>query len=320
MTQQKNEYQKAVEAAEKRKNQLTLKQKQEIKEMYVRIAYDLSKQLGKTNPKAVTFAWLDGYKAALLDDIAALNKELNRRIRQNMRAAAQAAVKPQQLFFDSAIEKYGVSMGGFGDVFSTIPEDVIKKLLSGKLYQDKRTLSQRIWRQGVQTGKDIEYIIAQGIAAKKSAYELAKDLEDYVNPEAAKDWDWHEVYPNCHRKIDYNAQRLARTAVGHAYQMAQKESCKRNPYVDGIRWLASEHGRTCPLCRERSGQNNYGLGQGVYPVDEVPLDHPNGRCSTLPVVTKSLEEIGAEIGGWLQGGTNTMLDEWYAQYKKEKGV
>ena len=260
----KSDYQKAVEAAEKRKGRLTQKQQREIRDMYTNIAYDLSQKIKKTNPDSLTFAWLNSYKQSLLKDIEALNKQLNVRIQANMRKAAELGVNPQLSLFDDAAYKYGFARGKFDAIFATIPNDVVKHILGGKLYQDERTLTARIWSTTAQNGKDIEYIIAQGIAAQKSAYDLAKDLEVYVNPGAAKSWEWKSVYPSCGKKtVDYNAQRLARTAIQHSYQQAQKQSCKRNPYVEGIQWLASYHGRTCELCKERNDQDAYGLGQGV---------------------------------------------------------
>lgn len=314
-TAAKSNYLKAVEAAEKRKVRLTLNQQQEIRDIYTEIAYDLSLKIKKTNPNAVTYTWLNSYKDSLLKDIEGLNKQLNARIRANMRKAAEYGSSPQLSMFEDAALLYGFGKGKFDVVFATIPDDVVTKILSGKLYQDKRALSARIWSATEQNSKDIEHIIARGIAAKKSAYDLAKDLETYVNPSAKKDWEWSKVYPHCGNKsIDYNAQRLARTSIQHAYQQAQKQSCKRNPYVEGIRWLASGHARTCSLCRERSEQDAYGLGAGVYPVSDVPMDHANGRCSTIPVVTQSLEDIGREIGDWLGGGSNPKLDKWWQQY------
>jgi hypothetical protein len=34
-------------------------------------------------------------------------------------------------------------------------------------------------------------------------------------------------------------------------------------------------------------------------------------CIQYGVISKDIEDIGSEIGGWLAGGSNPMLDEWY---------
>ena len=194
-------------------------------------------------------------------------------------------------------------------MFSKIPKAAMDEILFGTAYKDCKGLSERIWQYTKRFDKDIDYIISEGIANKKTTYEISKDLEKYVNPNAAKDWDWKKVYPNSRKKVDYNAQRLARTAVNHAFQQAQKRSCEKNPYVEGIRWLsAGIHGRTCQLCKDRDGQ--------LFKIKDVPLDHPNGLCTTIPDIPMSLEEIGTELRAWIDGESNLKLDKWFNEYRE----
>ncbi len=197
----------------------------------------------------------------------------------------------------------------FSSMFSKIPKDVMYEILFGEVYKDRKGLSKRIWQYTKKFDKDIDYIIAEGIAAKKSTYEIAKDLEIYVNPKESKPWDWSKVYPNSSKKVDYNAQRLARTAINHAFQQAQKRSCEKNPYVEGIRWITSNSHRTCELCNSRNGV--------VYKVNEVPLDHPNGLCTTIPEIPMSLEDIGTELRSWIDGESNSELDKWFDEYGED---
>jgi len=101
--------------------------------------------------------------------------------------------------------------------------------------------------------------------------------------------------------------RLARTSINHAYQTASIQSSNINPFVDGIEWRSALiHGRTCELCIERHGQ--------VFPKDDVPLDHPNGLCTMLPVIEKSLDQVAEELRDWVDGGDNPILDGWYDNY------
>ncbi|MFR3483130.1 MAG: hypothetical protein ACLTXL_06365 [Clostridia bacterium] len=85
-----------------------------------------------------------------------------------------------------------------------------------------------------------------------------------------KPWNWGVVYPGVNRQVDYNAQRLARTAVTHAYQLSLQRSTRDNPFVRGYRWHSSNSGRVCPLCRKQDGT--------VFEKVICPLDHPNGMC------------------------------------------
>ena len=89
----------------------------------------------------------------------------------------------------------------------------------------------------------------------------------------------------------------------------RKRSCKKNPYVEHVRWLSSNSSRACELCNSRNNQ--------LYKINDVPLDHPNGLCTTIPEITKSFDEIGVELKAWVDGETNTKLDKWFKKYGKD---
>lgn len=106
----------------------------------------------------------------------------------------------------------------------------------------------------------------------KSAFDIAKDLEEYVDPKAKKSWDWKKVYPGVSSKIDYSAQRLARTMPAHAYQQSLEATVKNNPFIDGYIWHSGTGKRTCEICRERDGkflQKESCLW--TIPTDDAPL-------------------------------------------------
>lgn len=196
------------------------------------------------------------------------------------------------------------STGAFGNV----PTDVVANIISGNVYDGKWSLSNAIWKNYEKTRKDIDFILAKGLSENKGSYEIAKDLEKYVNPSVKKDWNWSKVYPGTNKKIEYNSQRLARTLISHAYQQSTIEVCRDNPFVNGIKWLSAFSSRTCELCMSRDGK--------IYPKDDVPMDHPNGLCTFVPAINKSYEEIGNEISDWLDGGENQELDIWYKKMYK----
>ena len=68
-------------------------------------------------------------------------------------------------------------------------------------------------------------------------------------------------------------------------------------------------GRTCELCMERDNQ--------IFKINEVPLDHPNGLCTTVPEIPMSLEEIGTELRAWVDGEKNIKLDKWFKDYGED---
>ena len=107
------------------------------------------------------------------------------------------------------------------EIHSGIPEIEASGILLAERRHQKTGRPGRLLRDETEriknTQGDIQYIVAQGIASQKSAFDIAKDLEKYVDPSAKKDWAWSKVYPGTKKVVDYNAQRLARTMVSHAY-------------------------------------------------------------------------------------------------------
>ena len=304
------DYLKLCEEAQKKKLKLVKSQEKQIKQIYNNMYLNISKKLSNVNPNILSKRHLESLKKALENEIIALNKKVYKIIKDNAKKSSELANNVQLVFFMSINKDYSLNIQAtFTDMFSKIPKEAMNEILFGKAYKDKKGLSERIWLDTKKFNKDIDYIIAEGIANKKSVYEVAKDLEIYVNPKAFKDFNWCKVYPNANKVVDYNAQRLARTSIQHAFQQAQIRSCKKNPYVEYIRWLSSNNSRTCELCNSRNNQ--------LYKVNDVPLDHPNGLCTTIPEITMTYEEIGEELKGWINGEPNAKLDKWFKKYGKD---
>jgi SPP1 gp7 family putative phage head morphogenesis protein len=303
------DYLKLCEKAQNKKLKLMKTQEKQIKEIYNDMYLNVSKKLKKINQNTLTKRYLDKLKKVLEDEIRLSNNKVKKVIKKNIEKSSELANNVQLDFFMSINSQYNLNMKDtFLSMFSKIPKDAMNEILFGKAYKDRKGLSERIWLDTKRFDKDIDYIITQGIANKKSTYEIAKDLEKYVNPKASKDWEWSKVYPNTNKVVDYNAQRLARTSIQHAFQQAQKRSCKENPYIEYIKWLSSNTSRTCELCNSRNNQ--------LYKVNKVPLDHPNGLCTTIPEITMSFDEIGEELKSWVDGKANAKLDKWFKEYNK----
>jgi hypothetical protein len=304
-----NEYEKIAKEIRKRVSRLTLQQQRELLQLYDDVIKELAEKASKSKSKSLTERWVKDYLKELEKVRKELTKELNKSIKGYTTKAARAGTEVEQQILSKAFKLAGIDPGDhFKTMFSQVQGKVVKDIISGNLYKDKRTLSQRIWNYSQEFEKDIQYTISKAILEKKSAIELARDLEKYVKDPAKRSTDWGNCYPYLkNKKVDYNAQRLARTSINHAYQTASIKSSSMNPFVEGIEWRSALiHGRTCELCRERHGQ--------IYPKDDVPLDHPNGLCTMVPVANKSLDKVATELNGWLDGANNPMLDQWYKKY------
>ncbi len=294
------DYLPLVQAARERVLRISAQQSRGLARIYAEIAADLRRESAKRGVHTLTYRFLMDYAKNLRkesEEIFAGQRDL---IAGNLRSAAGTTVEAQRAFFAQAAPQLS---GRFSDVFSRASQKAVNELLSGGIYENFAGLSERIWNYRGSFDRDISEIIRRGILAKKPAFDLAKDLELYLDPSAAKPWDWNKVYPGVSRKVDYNAQRLARTSVTHAYQLALERSTRDNPFVTKYQWLAgNSHARICGLCLSRDGK--------YFDKGHVPLDHPNGMCTIIPVIEKSYEEIAAELADWANGGENPALDNW----------
>ncbi len=264
-----NEYEKIAKEIRKRVSRLTLQQQRELLRLYDDVIKELAEKASKSKSKILTEKWVKDY----LKELEKAKKELSKNIFYETHGvigrAAKLGIETIERIMTMIFSRAGIDPGDhFTTMFSRVQDKVVKDIISGNLYKDKRTLSHRIWNYTNEFGQDIQYMINRGLLEKKSAIELAKDLERFVKEPAKRETTWGKVYPNLkNKRVDYNAMRLARTSINHAYQTASIQSSNMNPFVEGIEWRSALiHGRTCDLCIERHGR--------VYPVKSVPLDHP----------------------------------------------
>lgn len=312
-----NEYERIALETRQKVSKLTLDQQRELLKLYEDSIASLASKATSVNDKTLTKRWLLDYSKELNQSKKNLAQEIEQSIKGVTTKAAAIGTETERKILTKMFSEAGIDPGNhFSTMFSQVQNGVIEDIISGNLYKDKRTLSQRIWNHTGGFEKDIQYVVNQAILEKKSAMELAKDLEKYARDPARRDSTWGKAYPNLmNKKVDYNAQRLARTSINHAYQTATIKSSSMNPFNEGIRWRSAEiHGRTCDLCIERANTDQFGLGVGVFPVDEVPLDHANGLCTMLPHISKSLDEVADELSDWLNGKNNPDLDDWYDEH------
>ena len=302
-------------AAEGKRIQITNKQRREIKSMYKASLNDIKDRQeflkNKTNISSVTRRqYLDELSKAIKDNMNDIDGKTNTIILNGMKDVADAVVKNNKDLMK--MMGFPDSLVGVSNLY--IPKDVVKEVMSGSLYEGKWTLSKAIWGDNEKKLKEIDYIVAKGIAENKSAYDLAKDLEKYVNPSAKKDWEWSKVYPGTRKVIDYNAQRLARTMVSHAYEESFVRVTKDNPFIEAYQWIISNSDRVCPICIERAEDDAYGLGAGIFPKDKLPLDHPNGMCTFDSVLIDSMKGISDKIADWINGTGDSKLNEEIDKY------
>lgn len=291
----------AFKDSEKARTNITKDQIKEISKLYEQWADDIAKLADKYKNKTTSSSVVQERQLRELEKqirSAGQNtsNEVYKNVKKNIHIVSSNVVKTNKKWLQSlgfkGIEK--------SLAFSYVPEEVVKKLITGQIYETGWSLSKAIWGDNEDTMKSIYRIVAGGRAENKSSYEIAKDLEEFVRPSAKKKWnlkdkDGRYIYP---KQVDYNAQRLARTLTQHAYQQSFIETTKDNPLITSYKWI-SNGSRVCEICKERDGR--------IYEKDKLPMDHPNGMCVMQPVVNKDAKK---EITDWIKGKENKGLDKF----------
>ncbi|MCK3749715.1 hypothetical protein NWR24_19285, partial [Clostridioides difficile] len=192
---------------------------------------------------------------------------------------------------------------------------VVEKLVTGNFYKDKRSLDSKIWGYSNKNRKDIDRLIKANVARGANAKTLAKSLDNYVNPVKKTEAKTLEVGMN--KSISYQAQRLARTSITHAFVETSVQNAINNPMCIGLQWnLSSQHyirqvkWRGEDECDEYAEQNRYGLGEGVFPPEKYPIPHPNCLCYPTQVIVP-INEASKMMNDWVTGGDNDILDSWF---------
>lgn len=298
--------------AEKLRNRLTKEQEQEIANTYKQVADKVKKKLKSipdngTATSALKKQQLQQLKKLLDSEYKSMRDKIGKQIEQKAKETTQGPINAAKEF----AKKLGfVKLEGS---YASVPNDVISSIVTGQVYDGDWSLSSALWKDVQHKQKDINKVIADGVSMNKSAFDIAKDLEEYVDPKAKKSWDWKKVYPGVSSKIDYSAQRLARTMPAHAYQQSLEATVKNNPFIDGYIWHSGTGKRTCEICRERDGK--------FFAKGKLPMDHPNGRC-TFITKGQSMMDISDRLADWVNGksdkGIDKYMEDLYGKVKQEK--
>lgn len=298
--------------AEKLRDRLTKEQEQEIANTYKQVADKVKKKLKSipdngTATSALKKQQLQQLKKLLDSEYKSMRDKIGKQIEQKAKETTQGPINAAKEF----AKKLGfVKLEGS---YASVPNDVISSIVTGQVYDGDWSLSSALWKDVQHKQKDINKVIADGVSMNKSAFDIAKDLEEYVDPKAKKSWDWKKVYPGVSSKIDYSAQRLARTMPAHAYQQSLEATVKNNPFIDGYIWHSGTGKRTCEICRERDGK--------FFAKGKLPMDHPKGQC-TFITKGQSMMDISDRLADWVNGksdkGIDKYMEDLYGKVKQEK--
>lgn len=299
-----------------------------IRQLYIRASRALAERIRNAKAGSLTERWLIAYRAELEREIERLGRGVYQAVVEGAQKAAEARVECDAEYLRRAAALAGID-DSFVATLSSVPTDALRAMIDGKLYTDGRMLSQRIWSATGRLEGNISEMIQQAVAQKMDALTLAGHLEAYVNPKAACPVSWHRLYPDIpfDRKVDYNALRLARTAITHTQWAAGKAAARKNPLCTGMKWsLSNQHYERQiepwgeDVCDEYA-RHDEGLGKGVWPIESLPMPHPNCLCyqtEVVPTLEDAAELLAESLKRAERGETQSgSLEDAFRQWQKE---
>lgn len=302
---------------------LVIEQEKELLSIYEEVAKQVAYKLSKAKPAGLTVRYLSELDKIINEYIDELRSNVVETIKDGIEASSQIASAIQLSYFENIDPREDI-LATFNKMFNRLPTSIVKQLISGSYYADGKTLNNRIWDLTSKNSKDIDRLIKINVAKGVNARELAKQLDAYINP--TKKIDAKTLEAGMNKNISYQAQRLSRTSLTHAHNETYIQGSKMNPFCRGLKWnLSPSHYERQvkkwgqDICDEYATRDSYSRGQGVYPADKYPVAHPN--CLCYPTQENApVERAREEIIKWLNGGSNTLLDQWSDKYGEEFGI
>lgn len=306
--------------AEKARDAIVNNQKKQIAELYKEWAKEIEAKAKFYERKNTASAPISAQQMRELNEMLintsdVVYSEIERGIKQNMYQVSAKVLENNSAWLQSL----GFSAAGINAAFNHVPDMIVRNIVTGQIYATGWSLSAKIWGDKQKALQDAYRIIAKGRACNMSSFDVANELEKYVNPSAKKQWNptlkylkrdkngkpildvngkpVYEEGPRIYKKqVDYNAQRLARTLTQHAYQQSFVAATEKNPFIEYYIWRANGS-RACELCLDRDGQK--------FAKDELPLDHPNGMC-TMDLSTDT--NMVDRLADWINAPEGTYLE------------
>lgn len=207
---------------------------------------------------------------------------------------------------------------------------ILLEIAANYVYGDGINLSDRVWRIDREARDGINAIIINGIANQRSAWDMAKDLEQFLG--AGQDcprWTSSRLYRtskteiaqgnprgllsgnDCDgRGVSYKALRLARTEIQKMHALATDRMMAMQPWVEKEKInLSAAHPET-DECDDVVAEGE--KGEGIYDVGtiELPL-HPNCLCYKTAIMTDRAE-FAQKMNAWLKGEPWAEMDAYAA--------
>ncbi|HFT7147392.1 TPA: hypothetical protein ACGRRO_003698, partial [Clostridioides difficile] len=199
-----NTYTKKVLEARKKLLLLDKKIQLEILNVYKDASKIILNDIAKNKELNLSTKYLKKLNKSIERYINELNQRLVPVAEKSVIEASNIAKELQMYYYQSIVPNTAMNLACDAMCIKTTT-GVVKKIVAGNFYKDKRSLDSRIWGYSNKNRKDIDRLIKANIARGANAKTLAKSLDNYVNPTKRTDAKTLEIGMN--KSISYQAQR-----------------------------------------------------------------------------------------------------------------
>jgi hypothetical protein len=168
-------------------------------------------------------------------------------------------------------------------------------------------LSSRIWDINQVTLRKMRDILRDGYLSGLTDSAMQRQIKSLLllpNVDMrTKFWkDFFKQYPpgrGVYKSAHKNVMRVIGTEINESYRRAAAEYASEKSWVLGVGWeLVAGHAEL-DICDDIASSDYYGLGEGVYPPDAVPITpHPQCLCYTITVPRPELMPTDPPAGSW----------------------
>jgi hypothetical protein len=222
-------------------------------------------------------------------------------------------------------------MLGEASTTDTVFDPQLRSLIEAanqRFYDDGLQISSRIWKLDREARSGIQQALMQGVAEKKSAWQIAKDLEQFLGASGdCPRWTSTRLYQLTKKDIAsgvrtglktgaecdgqgvaYKALRLARNELQAVHGLATDRITAAQPWIEKEQIVLSPAHPKPDICDDVIAEGED--GQGIYPKGTISLPiHVHCLCYKVAVMMPE-DEFTGRLSDWVNGGSDPMMDDY----------
>lgn len=168
---------------------------------------------------------------------------------------------------------------------TTATSDRNVELMLRRFNTEQIPLSQQVYRTRQLASGWVDKVVNLGLGRGLTAREIAKEVRSSIRPDVRGG-------------VSYAAMRLGRTEINNSFHTAAILSSVDKPWVEGQQWHLSGSHIVPDKCDKFAKEDQFGLGEGVFPRDQVPRKpHPQCFCYLAPALQDEDEFVAAFARG-----------------------